>query len=45
MEYSSPELIVIGHTQDLVLGAIPGPEDNPGDPDHALVGLVLGLDD
>jgi hypothetical protein len=45
MEYSSPELVVIGRTEDLVLGSVIGPEDNPGDPSHSEFGLVLGLDD
>ena len=45
MEYSSPELVVIGRTEALVLGVDIGPDDNPGDgrlPDGE---LVLGLDD
>jgi len=45
MEYSSPELVVIGHAEELVLGPIPGLDDNPGDPNQPVGGLVLGLDD
>lgn len=45
MEYSSPELVVVGRAEALVLGAIPVPEDNPGSESGPLAGLVLGLDD
>ena len=45
MEYASPELVVIGRSEDLVLGAEIGPDDNPGDQLEPVGELVLGLDD
>lgn len=45
MEYSSPELVVIGRTDALVLGQDIGPDDNPGDSQLPVGELVLGLDD
>lgn len=45
MEYASPELVLIGRTDDLVLGLDIGPDDNPGDERQPVAGLALGLDD
>jgi hypothetical protein len=45
MEYSSPELVVIGRTDALVLGVEIGPDDNPDDRQLPSGELVLGLDD
>jgi hypothetical protein len=45
MEYTSPELVVVGRTEALVLGVEIGPDDNPGDRQLPDGELVLGLDD
>lgn len=46
MQYSSPELVVVGRAEVLVLGEFGGPYDNP----ESLItrpvgGFALGLDD
>ena len=46
MEYSSPELIVVGRAEALVLGGEPGIADNGSSQvSNPLAGIVLGLDD
>jgi hypothetical protein len=46
MMYASPELVVIGRADVLVLGStIPGLHDAPGRVTKPDMGLVLGLDD
>ncbi len=45
MKYSSPELVVVGRAEVLVLGGQPGGEDHPGAETHDMLGLPLGLDD
>ena len=46
MKYATPELVVLGTASDLVLGGIPGCDDN-ANPDYELPmsGLALGLDE
>lgn len=45
MQYSTPELVVLGTAEALVLGISGGSGDNPN-PDELLVaGMLLGLDD
>ena len=45
MLYSSPELVVLGRAETIVLGDIRGFEDNPGSLTQLSVGLAAGLDD
>jgi hypothetical protein len=46
MVYSSPELVVIGRAEVLVLGILGGSEDNPGSTlTQPPMGVALGLDD
>jgi hypothetical protein len=45
MVYSSPELVVIGRAEVLVLGEPGGLEDNPGSLTRPPMGITLGLDD
>lgn len=45
MQYASPELIVIGRAEVVVLGAEQGENDNPCTLTQPPVGFVLGLDD
>jgi hypothetical protein len=45
MEYSSPELVVIGRAEVLVLGDIPGENDHVGSLTRLPMGIALGLDD
>ncbi|HEX3701859.1 MAG TPA: hypothetical protein VHU82_00920 [Vicinamibacterales bacterium] len=46
MEYSTPELVVLGSASALVLGDDPGGTENGGTfVTKAPMGLVLGLDD
>lgn len=46
MMYASPELVVIGRAEVLVLGIdVPDLEDHPGSKTRPDMGLALGLDD
>jgi hypothetical protein len=46
MEYSAPELVVLGSASVLVMGQPPGQDDNGSSPDeNPGIGLLLGLDD
>jgi hypothetical protein len=46
MEYSSPELVVIGRAEVLVLGGEPGVHDNLTSLiTQPFMGIALGLDD
>jgi hypothetical protein len=46
MMYASPDLVVIGRADVLVLGTgFPGENDRPGSDTKPPMGLVLGLDD
>jgi hypothetical protein len=45
MEYSSPELVVIGRAEVLVLGGNIGANDHVGSLTEPLAGVPLGLDD
>jgi hypothetical protein len=46
MEYSSPELIVIGRAEVVVLGEPGGPNDNVGSLfTKPIMGVELGLDE
>ena len=46
MLYSSPELVVIGRAEVLVLGVFGGPDDHCGSLiTQPAVGITLGLDD
>jgi hypothetical protein len=45
MEYSSPELVLVGRAEVLVLGGDPGANDHIGSLTERVVGLPLGLDD
>ena len=46
MEYSSPELVVIGRADALVLGGQPGATDNlVSVTSNPIEGFTLGLDD
>lgn len=46
MMYASPELVVIGRAEVLVLGtSIPDVNDRPGSLTKPEMGLALGLDD
>jgi hypothetical protein len=45
MTYSSPELVVLGRADLLVLGDIDGFNDHVGSLTQAPMGIALGLDD
>lgn len=46
MTYASPELVVVGRAEVLVLGtSLPGMWDSPGSVTRPESGLALGLDD
>jgi hypothetical protein len=46
MQYTSPELVVIGRAEVLVLGEFGGPNDNVGSLiTQPAAGIALGLDD
>jgi hypothetical protein len=46
MEYSSPELVVVGRAEVLVLGGDPGVNDHLGSLfTQPIMGIALGLDD
>jgi hypothetical protein len=46
MQYSTPELVVLGPAHVLVLGAGPGMFDNGGsETSRSAAGLAIGLDD
>jgi hypothetical protein len=45
MEYSSPELVVIGRAEVLVLGGLIGLNDHVGSSTKPPMGIALGLDD
>jgi hypothetical protein len=44
MEYSTPELVVLGTAATLVLGMPPGIDDNGTSGEHVVEGVVAGLD-
>jgi hypothetical protein len=45
MNYSSPELVVLGRADLLVLGDIEGFDDHVGSLTQPPMGIALGLDD
>ena len=45
MEYSSPELVVIGRAEVVVLGSTEGANDHAGSQTLPMLGVPLGLDD
>jgi hypothetical protein len=45
MEYSTPELVVLGPAATLVLGVPPGIEDNGVTSEQLMEGITAGLDD
>jgi hypothetical protein len=46
MKYSTPELVVLGTAATLVLGGLPGEDDNPNpQTQEPPAGIALGLDD
>lgn len=45
MEYASPELVIVGRAEVVVLGGSLGDEDSPDSFTLPLAGIALGLDD
>jgi hypothetical protein len=45
MEYATPELVVVGRAEQLVLGGDIGENDHPGSLTQPVCGIALGLDD
>jgi hypothetical protein len=46
MKYTTPELVVLGTAATMVLGGLPGEDDNPNPQiQQPVAGLLLGLDD